>query len=101
MYRLMEEILWRASQDGVAERERRQRRGEYWLREEATRGLEKTRSERPGVVSRALVRTADFLLSLGLKLRARADSTTPVAIVAVQECIGNQMRVNWCVCPRA
>jgi len=97
----MEEILLRENRDRLRQIERRQRRGEYWLREEAARGLEKTRSERPGLLSRALVRTADFLLSLGLKLRARADSTTPVAIVAVQECIGNQMRVNWCVCPRA
>ena len=61
--------------------ERRQKRGEFWLREENMRSQKKARSERPRFQDRVLLSIGGFLVSSGLWLKGRGKTDSPAAVL--------------------
>jgi len=91
-----EAIILELIAERMAEFERRQRRGEFRLLADASATIG---SERAGLLSQALLKTADALVSLGLRLRIRVDNHSATMVVPIGECIGDTERQGWCVCP--
>jgi hypothetical protein len=98
MYMTNEEILLRTAKNRVDEFERLQRRGDYWVHREVALAQGKVGEEKPGFLARTLIRAADALVSLGLRLRTRAGTYLPVAVVPMSECTGDAFQEGWCVC---
>lgn len=63
--------------------EERQRRGEFWLREEMARSLKNSKNGKPGLQERVLLGIGDSLISLGLRLKERSNSESPMCTLEV------------------
>jgi len=75
-----EAILALGSVDEQERLERRRQSGEFWHRREVEHSLEKDKGEVPGLWTRVVAKTGDFLISFGQKLKEQGKADSPAAV---------------------